>query len=415
MTTNRPFLQLRIADRSEAIMTQESERFAQGLIHAIRTLYETDAFIPLHAPSFGHRDSEHVLAALESGFVSSVGRHVDDFEAALCDFTGSRFAVATVNGTAALHVALLLAGVRANEEVITQSITFVATCNAIHYCGAHPVFVDIERETLGLSPDSLAAFLERHAEIRDDGLCWNRDTGRVIRACVPMHTCGHPARVDRIAAVCAQWNLVLVEDAAESLGSFYQDRHTGRYGQVAALSFNGNKIITTGGGGMILTDDEALARRARHLTTTAKQPHPYRFLHDEVGFNYRLPALNAALGCAQMEALTDYVVRKRELADHYASWLATTDRAFVREPEGAVSNYWLNAFLAHDAEERDVVLEYTNARGVMTRPLWTPMHELAPYRGCQRADLPNSTWIEARLVKIPSSVPPMAPSPTTRR
>lgn len=396
-------------------MTQESGRFAQALVGAIRTLYTTDTFIPLHEPRFGPRDSEHVLAALESGFVSSVGRHVDDFEAALCDFTGARFAVATVNGTAALHVALLLGGVRADEEVITQSITFVATCNAIRYCGAHPVFVDIERATLGLSPESLAAFLNDHAEIRDDGLCWNRDTGRVIRACVPMHTCGHPARSDRIAQVCADWNLVLVEDAAESLGSFYQGRHTGRYGQVAVLSFNGNKIITTGGGGMILTDDEALAQRARHLTTTAKQPHPYRFLHDEVGFNYRLPAINAALGCAQMEALPDYLTQKRELANGYARWIEGTDRVFVWEPAGAVSNYWLNAFLARNAEERDFILEYTNARGVMTRPLWTPMHELAPYRGCQRADLPNSAWVEARLVKIPSSVPPVESSRDSRR
>lgn len=386
-------------------MGTETEHFAQALIDAVRGRYRTADFIPLHAPHLGRRDRECVLEALESGFVSSVGRHVELFESAVRDFTGARFAIATVNGTAALHVALLLAGVRPDEEVITQSITFVATCNAIRYCNAHPVFVDIERDTLGLSPESLATFLRAHAEIRDDGRCWNRATGRVIRACVPMHTCGHPARLDRIAAICAEWNLALVEDAAESLGSLYQGRHTGLFGQVAALSFNGNKIITTGGGGMILTADEALARRAKHLTTTAKQPHPYRFIHDEVGFNYRLPALNAALGCAQMEALPDHLARKRDLAEHYARWFSGTDRVFVREPAAATSNYWLNAFLARDAEERDFILEFTNARGVMTRPLWAPMHTLPAFRDCQRGDLGNSEWIEARLVKLPSSVP----------
>lgn len=373
---------------------------------AIRARYATDAFIPLHAPHFGPIDREYVLEALDSGFVSSVGRHVDAFESALCAFTGSGFAVATVNGTAALHIALLLAGVRPDEEVITQSITFVATCNAIRYCSAQPVFVDIEPETLGLSPDSLVDFLNTHAEIRDDGLCWNRGTDRVIRACLPMHTCGHPARIAAIAAICADWHLTLVEDAAESLGSFYRDRHTGLFGRVAALSFNGNKVITTGGGGMILTDDEALARRARHLTTTAKQPHPYRFIHDEVGFNYRLPALNAALGCAQMESLPGHLARKRDLAEYYANWFAATGRPFVHEPAESTSNYWLDAFLARDTEERDLILEFTNTQGVMTRPLWSPMHTLPAFQDCQRAELPNSEWIEARLVKLPSSVPP---------
>ena len=387
-------------------MSKDNQHFAQELVALIRARYATDDFIPLHAPRFGARDQECVLDALNSGFVSSVGRHVDDFEAALRAFTGARFAVATVNGTAALHVSLLLGGVRTDDEVLTQSITFVATCNAIRYCGAHPVFVDIERDTLSLSPESLATFLAEHAEIRDDGLCWNRGTGRVIRACVPMHSCGHPARLERIAAICAEWNLALVEDAAESLGTFYLGKHTGLFGRVAALSFNGNKIITTGGGGMVLTDDEALARRAKHLTTTAKQPHPYRFVHDEVGFNYRLPALNAALGCAQMEALPGYVARKRALAEDYASWFAHQDRAFTLEPPGAKSNYWLNTFLARDAAERDFILEYTNARGVMTRPLWEPMHRLPAFQTCQCADLANSTWVEARLVKIPSSAPP---------
>jgi len=387
-------------------MSTDIKTFADALVDMIRARYATQDFIPLHAPSFTDRDRAGVLEAIESGFVSSVGRHVDDFEAAVRDFTGARFAVATVNGTAALHVALLLGGVQPDEEVITQSLTFVATCNAIRYCNAHPVFVDIERTTLGLSPESLAAFLSEHAEIRDDGQCWNRTSGRLIRACVPMHTCGHPARLDALAAVCADWNLLLIEDAAESLGSVYHGRHTGRFGRLAALSFNGNKIITTGGGGMILTDDDALARRARHLTTTAKQPHPYRFVHNEVGFNYRLPALNAALGGAQMETLPESVARKRLLAEHYAHWFANQERVFIREPDGAQSNYWLNAFLARDPDEHEALLEYTNAHGVMTRPLWTPMHELTPYRDCQHTDLTNTLWVASRLINIPSSVPP---------
>ncbi|MBK1646550.1 aminotransferase DegT [Thiocapsa imhoffii] len=384
----------------------EQKRFSRQLVAAVRSRYGIqDAVIPLHAPSFGVRDREAVLEAIDSGFVSSVGRHVDDFEAAVASFTGAGFAVATVNGTAALHVALLLGGVHPGDEVITQTITFVATCNAIHYTGARPLFVDIDRDTLSLSPESLSLFLDAHAEIRDDGLCWNRDTNRVIRACLPMHTCGHPARIDRIAAVCERWHLVLIEDAAESLGSLYLGRHTGTFGRLGAVSFNGNKIITTGGGGMILTDDEHLARRAKHLTTTAKQPHPFLFLHDEVGFNYRLPALNAALGCAQMLKLEGDLEQKRALAEDYAAWFAETDYPFIREPAGARSNYWLNAFLTHDRKERDDILEETNALGVMTRPLWTPMHRLAPFAHCPCGDLTNSDWIEARLVKLPSSVP----------
>lgn len=379
-------------------------RFAEDLVAFVRTLYGTSDFIPLHAPRFDARDVEYVREAVESGFVSTVGRHVTEFEQAVMAYTGAAHAVATVNGTSALHAALLVAGVQPGEEVITQSITFVATCNAIRYCTAEPVFVDIEAATLGMAPESLLAFLEAHAERRDDGLCWNRTTGRVIRACVPMHNGGHPVRIDHIAGICQEWGLVLVEDAAESLGSFYQGRHTGRTGALAALSFNGNKILTTGGGGMILTDDVALAERARHLTTTAKQPHPYLYQHDEVGFNYRLPALNAALGCAQMEKLPDYVERKRALALRYGEWFDARGVPFVREPEGARSNYWFNAFLAEDRAQRDALLAYTNAEGVMTRPLWTPMHSLPIYTGCQRTELPVSESLESRLVNVPSSV-----------
>lgn len=379
-------------------------RFPEALVAFVRAQFATQDFVPLHAPRFDARDVESVCEALESGFVSTVGTHVAQFEQSVAAYTGAHHAVATVNGTAALHAALLIAGVQADDEVITQSITFVATCNAIRYCGAEPVFVDIESATMGMAPESLQAFLEAHAEWRDDGQCWNRTTGRVIRACVPVHTGGHPVRIDRIAAICREWGLVLVEDAAESLGSFYHGRHTGRTGALAALSFNGNKILTTGGGGMILTDAADLAHRARHLTTTAKRPHPYRYEHDAVGFNYRLPALNAALGCAQMEKLPDYVARKRALAQRYGEWFHARGVPWVREPEGARSNYWFNAFLAGNRMQRDAVLAYTNGQGVMTRPLWTPMHTLPMYAHCPRTELPVSEWLEARLVNVPSSV-----------
>lgn len=380
------------------------DAFVDELISYIRVEYATDEFIPLHAPALGEPERDSVLQALETGFVSSVGRHVDEFERAVADYTGSKFAVATVNGTAALHACLLLAGVQADEEVITQSLTFVATCNAVRYCQAHPVFVDVERATLGLCPDSLSAWLEENAEVRGDGRCWNRHSGRLIRACVPMHTFGHPVRIDRILEVCQKWRLELIEDAAESLGSFDRGIHTGRRGLLSAVSFNGNKIITTGGGGMILTDDEQLAARAKHITTTAKQPHPWLYIHDEVGFNYRLPAINAALGCAQMTRLPDFVARKRALAERYSKWFAERGVEFVIEPTGAESNYWFNVFFVADRDERDMVLKRTNDAGVMTRPAWTPMHVLSLYEGCQRSDLKVTESLEDRMVCIPSSV-----------
>lgn len=383
----------------------EVKGFAKRLIEFVRAQYGTDSFIPLHSPRFGEAEKKKVIEALESGMVSSVGRHVADFEQSVADYTGSRYAVATVNGTAALHVALLLGGVRPDDEVITQSITFVATCNAIRYCGAHPILVDIDRDTLGMSPDSLEAFLEDNAKVGSDGQCRNRNTGRVIRACVPMHNFGHPVRIDRVVEISRKWCLRVIEDAAESLGSFIGDRHTGRFGDLATISFNGNKIVTTGGGGMIITDDEKLAQRARHLTTTAKKPHPYLYIHDELGYNYRLPAINAALGCAQMQRLAGYVESKRKLAARYAEWLAGTQYPFVQERDGTKANYWFNSFLVNSQAERDYILEYTNSNGVMTRPVWTPMHYLELYSGCQRTNMENSEWIEARLINVPSSVP----------
>ena len=379
--------------------------FFSRFVSLVREMFSTDEFIPLHAPQFKGREKEMVLQTLESTFVSSIGEFVDEFETRLADYTGAKFAIATSSGTAALHVALHLADVQREDEVITAPLTFVATCNAIRYCGAEPVFVDVEWQTLGLCPESLASFLGNHAEVRDDGLCWNRISGRIIRACVPVHNLGHPVRIHEIAAICAKYNIRLVEDAAESLGSLTSGVHTGRTGCMGTLSFNGNKIITTGGGGALITDDEVLADKAKHLTTTAKQPHPWLFLHDEVGFNYRLPNINAALGCGQLEQLHEYVDAKRALALRYQEWIdPLEDVAFFSEPIGTRSNYWLNALLLENREVRDDFLQYTNDAGVMTRPMWTPMHTLPMYQNCQRDDLTTAQAIEARLVNVPSSV-----------
>lgn len=377
----------------------------EPLIRFVREQYRTQEFIPLHAPVFRGREREYVIDTIDTTFVSSVGAYVDRFERDVAAYTGSARAVATVNGTAGLHVALRLAGVGPGDLVLTQPLTFVATCNAIAYCGASPVFIDVERVTLGLSPAALSDWLEEHAVIDDAGCCRAKRDGAVIRACLPMHTFGHPADLDALLAVCAQWRLRLVEDAAESLGSFYKGRHTGTVGDLGVLSFNGNKIITTGGGGMILAG-AALGERAKHLTTTAKQPHAYEYVHDEVGYNYRLPNINAALGCAQLEQLESYIDRKRALAARYAAELAGGSLRFVTEPAECRSNYWLNAVLCEDREQRDALLGETNAAGVMTRPIWQLMSRLPMYADCARGPLVNAEWLEARVVNLPSSVLP---------
>lgn len=335
-----------------------------------------------------------------------MGAFVDRFEHDMQAYTGSPRAVATVNGTAALHIALMLAGVKPGDLVITQSLTFVATCNAIAYCGAEPVFVDVDRDTLGLSPVALEAWLEAEAYVDADGHCRLKRDERVLRACLPMHTFGHPVALDALLDVSKRWGLALVEDAAESLGSTYKGRHTGTFGLIGTLSFNGNKVITTGGGGMLLTS-EALGARAKYLTTTAKQPHPYEFVHSEIGYNYRLPNINAALGCAQLEQLETFLAAKRDLAMGYADELAGGDLQFVFEPEGCRSNYWLNAVACQDLAQRDALLKATNERGVMTRPIWTLMNRLPAYQHCLKGDLSTAEWLEARIVNLPSSVPPM--------
>lgn len=375
----------------------------ESLVRFVREQYRTNEFIPLHAPVFAGHERQYVTDTIESTFVSSVGAYVDRFERDIATYTASPRAVATVNGTAALHIALQLAGVRAGELVITQPLTFVATCNAIAYCNAEPVFIDVDRHTLGLSPKALAAWLEEHARLGDDGLCRTKLDGRVVRACVPMHTFGHPADLDGLVAVCSAWKLALVEDAAESLGSLYKGQHTGTFGLLGTLSFNGNKIITTGGGGMILAG-EALATRAKHLTTTAKKPHPFEYVHDELGYNYRLPNLNAALGCAQLEQLEKFVATKRELAARYAEHLKGCDLQFVSEPPECRSNYWLNAVVCEDREQRDALLKASNAQGVMTRPIWALMNHLSMYASSLKGELANAEWLEARVVNLPSSV-----------
>jgi len=375
-----------------------------SLIRFVQEQYRTRDFIPLHAPVFRGRERELVVDTIDSTFVSSVGAYVDRFEAEMATFTTSPRAVAVVNGTAALHIALKLVDVSPGDLVVTQALTFVATCNAIAYCGAEPVFVDVDRQTLGLSPVALEAWLSEHTMIDDNGDCRTRIGFRRVRACVPMHTLGHPVALDGLVEVCERWNILLVEDAAESLGSYYKGRHTGNFGRVGVLSFNGNKIMTTGGGGMLLTN-ENLGKRAKHLTTTAKIPHSYEFMHDEVGYNYRMPNLNAALGCAQLEQLSAFIEAKRALASHYIDFFQHSDFQPILEPEGCRSNYWLNGVICTDQHERDALLAATNASGVMTRPLWVMMNRLPAFSECRAAPLINSEWLSERVVNLPSGVP----------
>jgi len=378
----------------------------KDFIHFVQELYGTKDFIPLHRPKFSGNEKEYLLETIDSTFVSSIGEFVNQFEDKVAEYTGIKYAIATVNGTTALHVALLLSGVEQDTEVITQSLTFAATCNAIRYCGAEPVFVDVDRSTLGLSPQSLKSFIDEYCELRDDGFCWNKFSKRRVVACLPMHTFGFPAQLDEIKQICDQYNIELVEDAAESIGSFYRGSHTGGIGKVSVVSFNGNKIITSGGGGMIMTDDKELAIHAKHITTTAKISHHWDFEHDEVGYNYRLPNLNAALGVAQIEVLPAYVESKRSLSKKYQEWGNEHGLVFMQEPVNTKSNYWLNVAITQDKQQRDLMLEETNNRDVMTRPAWIPMHKLAMNKKYQKNDMTNTEWLFERIVNVPSSVTP---------
>jgi perosamine synthetase len=375
-----------------------------SIVDFIRELYHTPKnFIPLHSPVFSGNEKKYLNECIDTTFVSSVGKFVEQFENEIAKYTGAKKAVSVVNGTNALHLALKLVGVKAGDEVITQALTFVATANAISYSDAKPVFLDVDIETMGLSPKALLSFLETETEQKSDE-CYNKKTKRKIVACVPVNTFGHPCRIDEILEICEKYNIELVEDAAESLGSYYKEQHTGTFGKVGVLSFNGNKVITTGGGGILLFNDEKLAQKAKHLTTQAKVPHPWEFVHDEIGYNYRMPNINAALGLAQLEQLEWMLASKRKIANAYKKFFSTTTLAYKKEPLNAKSNYWLNVLILEDRKSRDQFLEYTNAKGVMTRPIWELMNRLPIFKECQNEDLSNSKWLADRVVNIPSSV-----------
>jgi len=411
----------------------------EEIVKFIRKLYsEPKDFIPLHAPIFQGNEKKYLNECIDTTFVSSVGKFVDKFEDEIARYTGATKAVSCVNGTNALHLALQLVGVEHDTEVITQPLTFIATANAISYCGAHPIFLDVDMDTLGLSPQSLKKWLSASTHQRINASTnlletINKSTGRRITACLPMHTFGHPCRIDEIIEICNEYNIPVVEDAAESLGSLYKGQHTGTFGKIGVLSFNGNKVITTGGGGMLLFNDEELAARAKHLTTQAKVPHPWEFNHDAIGYNYRMPNINAALGLAQLEQLPQFLQSKRKIAESYKEFFSITQPpdskqpinqpacrrrqsgrsanllenhsiVFINEPNHSNSNYWLNSILLSSKQERDAFLKFTNENGVMTRPAWTLMNELQMFANCQTDGLKNAKDIADRLVNLPSSI-----------
>lgn len=379
----------------------------EDIVDFIRSHYEAKdgETVMLHAPTFAGNEKKYLNECIDSTFVSSVGPFVDRFENEIAKFTGAAKAVVCVSGTNALHMAMMLVGVERDDEVLTQALTFIATCNAISYIGAHPVFIDVDLDTMGLSPDALNRWLEKNAEMRH-GECFNKTTGRRIKACVPMHTFGHPVRLDEIVDICRKWNIELIEDAAESIGSYYKGRHTGTFGRVGALSFNGNKTITTGGGGMLLFQDEELGKFAKHITTQAKVPHRWAFVHDHIGYNYRMPNINAALGCAQLEQIDHFLESKRATAQAYKDYFAGEPHGvrFMKEPDGTRSNYWLNAVLLPDRESQQAFLQFTNDHGVMTRPVWELMNRLDMFKDAQTDGLKNTVYLADRIVNIPSSV-----------
>lgn len=370
----------------------------------IKSLYPKDNPVPLHAPRFTGNEKKYLMDCIDTTYVSYVGQYVTRFEDEIRQLTGAKHAIAVSSGTAALHAALLLSEVAPGDEVITQPLTFVATANAIVYCSAQPVFVDVERSTLGLDPDKLNDFLINNGVLKSDGRCYNKTNGRKIAACVPMHTFGHPARIDQIIEICRRHQIPVVEDAAEALGSFYNGQHVGTFGDIGILSFNGNKPVTTGGGGMIITNAEEIAAKAEHLTTTAKQPHPWEFVHDEVGYNYRMPSINAAVGCAQMECFAGVLENKRGTAQMYNRFFQEIGVPFVTEPVHARSNYWLNTIVLKDRQVREQFLAHAAEKGVQTRPVWRLMPNLPMYSHCQSTSLETAQWLEDRLVNIPSSV-----------
>ena len=395
----------------------------QNVIGFIKDLYNNQEFVPLAVPKFIGNEKKYLNECIDTTFVSSVGKFVDRFEEDMAAYTGAKRAVVCVSGTNALHMSLMLVGVKRDDEVLTQALTFIATCNALSYIGAHPVFIDVDKSTMGLSPDAMKEWLQKNAEVRkntrineldkshdfafqeDEYACFNKNTGRRIKACVPMHTFGHPVRIEEIAALCKEWHIELVEDAAESIGSKYKGQHTGTFGKIGAISFNGNKTITTGGGGMMLFNDEEMGAYAKHITTQAKIPHRWEFRHDHIGYNYRMPNINAALGCAQLENLDAYVADKRATAAAYAEYFKKVDGIdFFTEPENSFSNYWLNVVILPDHDKQLEFLQETNDNGVMTRPIWELMNRLPMFENCENDGLENTIFFADRVVNIPSSV-----------
>lgn len=395
------------------------------VIDFIKGVYGNKKFTPLAVPVFSGNEKKYLNECIDTTFVSSVGQFVDRFEEDIAKYTGAKKAVVCVSGTNALHMALLLAGVKRDDEVLTQSLTFIATCNALSYIGAYPVFIDVDLSTMGLSPDALKEWLQKNAEVRkntriaelpksydfayeeDELACYNKNTGRRIKACVPMHTFGHPVRIEEIVDICKEWHVELVEDAAESIGSLYKCQHTGTFGKIGALSFNGNKTITTGGGGMLLFSDDEFGAYAKHITTQAKIPHRWEFRHDHIGYNYRMPNINAALGCAQLENIEAYVASKRKVAAEYEEFFNNVpDIEFFVDSPDTRSNYWLNVVILKDKDAQFEFLQQTNDNGVMTRPIWGLMNRLPMFENCDNDGLKNTIWLADRVVNIPSSVRP---------
>ena len=372
-------------------------------INFVRDIYGTKKNIVLHEPKFIGNEKKYLNQCIDSTYVSSVGKFVAKFEKKIANYTGVKYAVATTNGTSALHISLILAGVGQDDEVITQPLNFIASCNAISYCNAKPIFIDVDRDTMGLSPEALELFLQKNAIIKNKK-CINKKTRKIIKACVPMHSYGHPCRVDEIKKILKKYHIFLIEDAAESLGSFYKKKHTGTFGDLGIISFNGNKIVTAGGGGCIITNNKILAKKAKHLTTTAKIPHRWEFKHNEIGYNYRMPNLNAALLIAQLENLNLFIRNKRELAKKYQAFFKDSELIFFKEPKNSRSNYWLNSVILKNKKKKDQFLKETNSNSIMTRPVWMLMNRLSMFKNAQSDNLKNANWLFERVVNIPSSV-----------
>lgn len=375
----------------------------QQIVSFIRETFNSNEFIPLHEPRFNGAEKKYLLDAIDSTFVSSVGAYVDRFEKMIEDISMTNKAIAVVNGTSALQVALRLAGVQNGDEVLTQALTFIATINAIIYNGASPVFLDVDIDTMGLSPKAVNSFLDEYGELRD-GICYNKKTNKKIAACMPMHTFGFPVHLDELITICTKWNIPIVEDAAESIGSEYKNKPTGSFGKLGIYSFNGNKVVTCGGGGVIMTNDIELGNKAKHLTTTAKVPHPYEYVHDEIGYNYRMPNLNAALACAQLEQLDSFIQKKRILANNYKNYFNSIGVKFRTELTNTKANYWLMCVELKDKSERDLFLKESNTNKVMTRPIWQLIFKSPLYSNFQKDAQANAMYLEERIVNIPSSV-----------